>query len=103
MKYPIFQLQINDYIQCSYFRENFSYIGKCYDSSFNNDTGKKFTYVVVLFPEEIKLSEKKCYIKLNDQRNQVLIQNIIFKSLSGFIFKSRKFFMKFVNMIFLLF
>ena len=64
---------------------------------------KKCTYVVVFFPDAIKLSERKCYIKLYDQSNQVLIQNIIFKSLNGFIFKSRKFFMKFINMIFLLF
>ena len=93
MKYPIFQLQINDYIQCSYFRENFSFIGKCYDSSFNNDTGKKFTYVVVLFPDEIELSKRKCNIKLYDQSNQELIQEIVLtKPLSGFIFKSRKVF-----------
>ena len=93
MKYPIFQLQINDYIQCSYFRENFSFIGKCYDSSFNNDTGKKFTYVVVLFPDEIELSKRKCNIKLYDQSNQELIQDIVLtKPLSGFIFKSRKVF-----------
>ena len=63
---------------------------------------KKCTYVVVFFPDAIKLSERKCYIKLYDQSNQVLIKNIIFKSW-GFICKSRKFFMKFVNLIFLLF
>ena len=49
MKYPIFQLQINDYIQCSYFRENFSFIGKYNYSSFNNDIGKNALMLLFYF------------------------------------------------------
>ena len=67
MKYPIFQLQINDYIQCSYFRENFSYIGKCYDSSFDHDTGKKLTYLIVLFPNEVILTDRYIEVNLYEQ------------------------------------
>ena len=93
MKYPIFQLQINDYIQCSYFRENFSYIGKCYDSSFDHDTGKKLTYMVVLFPDEVELSKRICHIKLYDQINSELIQEVnLTKPLSGILIKSRNVF-----------
>ena len=49
MKYPIFQLQINDYIQFSNFRENFSFIGKYNYSSFNNDIGKNALMLLFYF------------------------------------------------------
>ena len=43
MKNPEFQLQINDYIQTSFFRPNYSEIKSTMDSSLDYDTGKKLT------------------------------------------------------------
>ena len=55
MKYSNFALQISDYIQVSYFRENYSFIKKTIDSSFVNDTGRKITYMVILFPSDVEV------------------------------------------------
>lgn len=48
-----FCLQVNDYIMISYFKDNCSSISAVKDSSFENDTGKKLTAMVVLFPEDL--------------------------------------------------
>lgn len=55
-KYPNFALQTNEYIQASFFRENYSYINKNIDSSFSVDTGKKITAMIVLFPDELEVT-----------------------------------------------
>ena len=89
--YPNFQLQINDYVQCSYFRENFSSVQVNYDSSFTHDTGKKITYIVVLFPDEVELSKREVIINLYDQKNQQKVKEVkLITSLSGILFKTRK-------------
>lgn len=91
MKYPNFQLQTNDYFQCSYFRENHSYINKTYESSFNNDTGKKLTYMLVLFSNETELNNRKIEINLYSQSNEKLIKKVVLdKPLTGVLFKTRK-------------
>jgi hypothetical protein len=54
-KYSNLALQTNDYIQASFFRENYSQIVKCIDSSFEIDTGKKLTVMMVLFPDELEV------------------------------------------------
>jgi hypothetical protein len=54
-KHSNFALQTNDYIQACYFRENSSQINKCIDSSFEQDTGKKLTVMIALFPNEVEV------------------------------------------------
>jgi hypothetical protein len=55
-KYSNLALQTNDYIQASFFRENYSQINKCIDSSFDQDTGKKLSVLVALFPDEVEVN-----------------------------------------------
>ncbi len=55
MKYSNFALQTNDYLQVSYFRENYSFIKQSIDSSFINDTGRKITYMLILFPFDVEV------------------------------------------------
>ena len=95
MKNPQFQLQVNDYIQASFFRPNYSEIKKIMESSMEYDTGKKLTYLIVLFPNEVTLSER--YIELNlyeqnkpsdNEGKKTVIK--IDKPLSGIIFKTRR-------------
>ena len=89
--FPNFQLQVNDYVQCAYFRENFSYVDKNYDSSFFHDTGKKLTYIVILFPDEVELSKREITIQLYDQKSQNLVKEVKLSTpLSGLLFKTRK-------------
>lgn len=89
--YPMFQCQVNDYVQCSYFRENFSYINTNYDSSFTHDTGKKFTYMVVLFPDEVELNKRILNIKLHDNDNNKSVYDIkLTEPLSAVLIKSRR-------------
>lgn len=99
MKYSSFQLQINDYIQGSFFRPNFSEIKKTMDSSLSYDTGKKLTFLIVLFPNEASLSDRFVDINLYEQKNNETSKDEIEKSkktikltkpLSGIIFKTRK-------------
>ena len=90
-KHSNFGLQTNEYIQASYFRENYSQIKKCIDSSFEQDTGKKLTVLIALFPNEVELSKRKLKIKLSNQKNLEKTEEIILtKPLSCLIFKSRK-------------
>lgn len=90
-KYPLFSLQINEYVQCSYFRENHSYVNMTCDSSFDNDTGKKLTYLLVLFPDEVELSKRVMKINLYDQKSKELLSRVELKTpLSGVLFKTRK-------------
>lgn len=51
----VFGLQTNDYLQISYFRENYSEINLNFDSSFKFDTGKKITVIFFLFPDDIEV------------------------------------------------
>ena len=95
MKNPEFQLQINDYIQASFFRPNFSEIKKAIDSSIDYDTGKKLTFLLVLFPNEVTLSERYIEIYLNEinksndeNGKQYCIK--LSQPLSGIIFKTRR-------------
>ena len=95
MKNPEFQLQINDYIQASFFRPNFSEIKKTIDSSIDYDTGKKLTFLLVLFPNEVTLSERYIEIYLNEinksndeNGKQYCIK--LSQPLSGIIFKTRR-------------
>ena len=91
MKFPNFQLQINDYVQLLYFRENFSYIEKSFDSSLKFDTGKKLIFFVVLFPNEVELSKRIFNIKIYNQNNDELIADVkLTQPLSGVIVKARK-------------
>ena len=95
MKNPEFQLQINDYIQTSFFRPNYSEIKSTMDSSLDYDTGKKLTFLLVLFPNEISLKDRYIEICLNEKNKsndengkKHLIK--LDKPLSGVIFKTRR-------------
>ena len=98
MKNPEFQLQINDYVQVSFFRPNYSEIKNVMDSSMDYDTGKKLTFFVVLFPNEVSLSDRYIEIKLeeknksndNDDNNAKKYVIKLDKPLSGIIFKTRR-------------
>jgi len=54
-KFPNLSLQTNDYIMVSYFREKFSKINVNIDSSFTNDTGKKITIIMPIFPRDLEV------------------------------------------------
>lgn len=82
-KFPLFSLQINDYIQASYFRENFSYVGRNFDSSFDKDTGKKLTCMIILFPEDLEIERRQLKIILDKEI-------IVTQPLSAIILKSRR-------------
>ena len=94
MKYQNFQLQVNDYMQASFFRPNYSEIKKIKESSMKYDTGKKLTYLIVLFPNEVSLSDR--YVEINlyeqDEKNddKVIDKIKLDKPLSGIIFKTRR-------------
>ena len=95
MKNPEFQLQINDYIQTSFFRPNYSEIKETMDSSLDYDTGKKLTFLLVLFPDDVSLSDR--YININlkeknksDDENGKKYCIKLDKPLSGIIFKTRR-------------
>ena len=95
MKNPQFQLQVNDYIQASFFRPNYSEIHKVMESSMEYDTGKKLTYLIVLFPNEVSLSDRYIEVNLYEQNkssDKDAKKNIIKldKPLSGIIFKTRR-------------
>jgi hypothetical protein len=93
-KFPEFQLQTNDYIQASFFRENHSCLNRIYDSSFKegHDSGKKLTLLFVLFPEKLELSKRNLYIKLTNQNDKDDCHRIeLTKPLSILLFKSRKY------------
>ena len=95
MKNPEFQLQINDYIQTSFFRPNYSEIKSTMDSSLDYDTGKKLTFLLVLFPNEISLKDRYIGIflteknKSNDENGKKHLIKLD-KPLSGVIFKTRR-------------
>ena len=95
MKNPEFQLQINDYIQTSFFRPNYSEIKSTMDSSLDYDTGKKLTFLLVLFPNEISLKDRYIEIFLTE-KNKSSDENgkkhliKLDKPLSGVIFKTRR-------------
>ena len=95
MKNPEFQLQINDYIQASFFRPNYSEIKSTMDSSLDYDTGKKLTFLLVLFPNEISLKDRYIEIflteknKSNDENGKKHLIKLD-KPLSGVIFKTRR-------------
>lgn len=95
MKNPEFQLQINDYIQTSFFRPNYSEIKSTMDSSLDYDTGKKLTFLLVLFPNEISLKDRYIEIflteknKSNDENGKKHLIKLD-KPLSGVIFKTRR-------------
>ena len=95
MKNPQFQLQVNDYIQVSFFRENYSEIQKIMESSMDYDTGKKLTYLIVLFPNEVSLSDRYIEINLyeqnkpNDKEGKKTVIKLD-KPLSGLIYKTRR-------------
>ena len=67
MKNPQFQLQVNNYIQASSFRLNYSEVKKIMESSMEYDIGKKLTFLIVLFPNEVCLSDKYIEINLYEQ------------------------------------
>ena len=95
MKNPEFQLQVNDYIQASFFRPNYSEIHKVMESSMEYDTGKKLTYFIVLFPNEVSLSDRYIEVNLYEQDkpdDKEVKKNVIKleKPLSGIIFKTRR-------------
>ena len=95
MKNPLFQLQVNDYIQASFFRPNYSEIQKIMESSMDYDTGKKLTYLIVLFPNEVSLSDRYIEINLYEQNksNDTNSKKTVIKldkPLSGLIFKTRR-------------
>jgi len=54
-KLPNLSLQTNDYVIISYFRENYSQINSNIDSSFINDTGKKITVIMPIFPRDLEV------------------------------------------------
>ena len=96
MKNPEFQLQINDYIQASFFRPNYSEVKSTMDSSMDYDTGKKLTFLLVLFPNEASLSDRYVEIFLYE-KNKASDDNIgkkieikLDRPLSGIIFKTRR-------------
>ena len=64
--FPNFSLQTNDYLQASYFQEDYSFIDMTVDSSFEEgfDTGKKITAMFILFPNELELQRRKITLKL---------------------------------------
>jgi hypothetical protein len=93
-KFPEFQLQTNDYIQASFFRQNHSSLIRITDSSLKEgyDSGKKISIIIVLFPENLELNKRKLSIKLINQGendNYEIIE--LTKPLSILIFKSRKY------------
>jgi hypothetical protein len=93
--YSNFQLQTNDYIQASFFRENYSCINECMDASLieGKDTGKKLTAVFVLFPEDLELSRRKLNFRIKYQQGEDKKWTDLELSnpMSCVIFKSRKF------------
>ena len=95
MKNPQFQLQVNDYIQASFFRPNYSEVKKIMESSMEYDTGKKLTFLIVLFPNEVSLSDRYIEVnlyeqkKINDNDGKKTVIKLD-KPLSGIIFKSRR-------------
>ena len=95
MKNQEFQLQINDYLQASFFRPNYSEIKKTMDSSIDYDTGKKLTFLLVLFPNEVSLSDRYIEIYLNE-KNKLNDENgkqhcvKLTQPLAGIIFKTRR-------------
>ena len=95
MKNPEFQLQINDYIQASFFRPNYSEVKTTMDSSMDYDTGKKLTFLLVLFPNEVSLNDRYIEIylteknKSNDETGEKHMVKLD-KPLSGVIFKTRR-------------
>ena len=95
MKNPEFQLQINDYFQASFFRPNYSEVKKTMDSSMDYDTGKKLTFLLVLFPNEVSLSDRFIEIclyekiKSDDENGKKHIIKLD-QPLSGIIFKTRR-------------
>ena len=95
MKNSEFQLQINDYFQASYFRPNYSEVKNTMDSSMDYDTGKKLTFLLVLFPNEVSLSDRYIEVFLNEKnksndengkRHHIKLD----QPLSGIIFKTRR-------------
>jgi len=95
MKNPEFQLQINDYIQASFFRPNYSEVKTTMDSSIDYDTGKKLTFFLVLFPNEVSLTDRYIEIFLkeknkSDDETGKTHKIILDKPLSGIIFKTRR-------------
>lgn len=54
-KNSVFSLQTNEYLQISYFRENYSNINLMMDSSFEKDTGKKLTVMIFVFPKSLEV------------------------------------------------
>ena len=95
MKNQEFQLQINDYLQASFFRPNYSEIKKTMDSSIDYDTGKKLTFLLVLFPNEVSLSDRYIEVYLNE-KNKLNDENgkqhcvKLTQPLAGIIFKTRR-------------
>ena len=95
MKNPEFQLQINDYIQASFFRPDYSEVKTTMDSSMDYDTGKKLTFLLVLFPNEVSLNDRYIEIylteknKSNDETGEEHMVKLD-KPLSGVIFKTRR-------------
>ena len=95
MKNPEFQLQINDYIQASFFRPDYSEVKTTMDSSMDYDTGKKLTFLLVLFPNEVSLNDRYIEIylteknKSNDETGEKHTVKLD-KPLSGVIFKTRR-------------
>jgi len=63
-KYSGFNLQVNDYINISYFQKDKSFISLTRDSSFKLDTGKKLTAMVFLFPPELEIKDRKIQVNL---------------------------------------
>lgn len=64
-KYSCFSLQTNDYLQIMYFKESDSKTEYVMDSSMDKlyDTGKKITVIFIVFPNEVKLNERKVTFK----------------------------------------
>lgn len=102
--YSNFQLQTNDYIQASFFRENYSCISESMDASLieGRDTGKKLTVVFALFPEDLEISRRKLNFRVkyqqeskegkeSDPTENSWIELELCNPMSCLIFKSRKF------------
>jgi hypothetical protein len=94
-KYENFCLQTNEYMTCSYFKNKEGFINMVMDSNMksNLDTGKKITFMIILFPDELELSQRKLTIKLKRESSESedIINLEVSKPLSAIVFKTRIF------------
>ena len=97
LKFQEFSLQVSDYIQYLYFKKDSKHLFDfTRDSSIDKkyDTGKKITLIFVLFPDELKLSERNIVLQVkffnNDNIGKEDVSEIVIdKPMTLIMLKSR--------------